>query len=167
MGLEVKVEGLTPVNEVVNSFWLNPKGTLVRICSDTIVIIDELCPGGELFIGTVLFSESKHMKKGNRGVLKTTDAIYLDGQWDAFYKIIRGEEEKVSNEIDWTVREQLLICEASGTIVSYERSVNGDHFRGSIIYKGSASGYNVGYTSDQFEKSFFKPFKGTVILTQK
>ena len=170
MGLEVKVEGLEPMKTKVN--WGEPLIYLSGILVETngsIFVIEEVWTDRKKFRGRCIYSSS-FSPLGAAFDLDTNgdhDVYYLEGQQSAFYKIIRGEEEKVLDEIDWTVTGQLLISKASRNIVLYEGSINGDRFKGSVIYKASASGYNVGHTSDQFVKSFFKPFKGTVILTQK
>lgn len=171
MGLEVKVEGLTPVKTKVN--WSAPfdelNGILVEI-NDRIIVVEQVWTDRRSFIGRILYSP-EFSTVGDVHAFKCVgdgDVYYLEGQWSAFYKFIRGEEEKeVSNEIDWNVRNQLLICKVSGSIVLYERLVNKNNFGGLIIYKASDTGYNAGHIYDQFAKNLFKPFRGTVILTQK
>lgn len=171
MGLEVKVEGLTPVKTKVN--WGAPlielNGILVEV-NGCIFVIEDVWTDRKKFRGRCIYSSSSSPLGAtfDFDTYGDYDVYYLEGQWSAFYKIIRGEEEKVSDEIDWTVTGQLLISEASGSIVLYERLVDNDgSFKGSVIFKASDAGGDVGYISDQFAKSFFKPFRGTVILTQK
>lgn len=71
--------------------------------------------------------------------------------------------ETQSNEVDWSKNPQLVVDESGGIVLVLK---SGDsRFTGVVVKHADGYPDNIGYFSELFTKSHFKPFHGSITLS--